>query len=455
MLSRLVTPPSLDNEDKKRAALTLYILLFTLLGGSLLLIVSAFIAGQTNTLRGILVIDLFFLGCLWSIRQGQITIPSVLVPSAILLLIAYIQFEGQGVHDMANLGYPLVVALAGLLLGRRAPITFAGLSVAVLVGIYLLEAAGHIDSACSPITSVDDILNAAILLSLTGVFMTIAMSNLSASLERVRQREQELAAFNRELDQRVADRTAQLETANEQLQVLGRLKDEFVSNVSHELRTPIANIKLHHELLERAPERSADFLARLHRETERLNTLIEDMLALSRLDQERTEFNLQAVDLNALVQEHITDRAPLAQSKGLTLTAALEPDLPRVRVDPMLIGQVLSILLTNAFNYTPSGEHVRLKTETRRFGGRLWVGCQVSDTGPGISADERERVFTRFFRGHVGRESGIAGTGLGLAIAREIITRHQGRIEIDPTTTGTAFTIWLPADLPDPSDSKH
>ncbi len=205
MLSRLVTPPSLDNEDKKRAALTLYILLFTLLGGSLLLIVSTFIAGQTNTLRGILVIDLFFLGCLWSIRRGQITIPSVLVPSAILLLIAYLQFEGQGVHDMANLGYPLVVALAGLLLGRRAPIIFAGLSVAVLVGIYLLETAGHIDSACSPITSVDDILNAAILLSLTGVFMTIAMSNLSASLERVRQREQELAAFNRELDQRVAE----------------------------------------------------------------------------------------------------------------------------------------------------------------------------------------------------------------------------------------------------------
>lgn len=252
-----------------------------------------------------------------------------------------------------------------------------------------------------------------------------------------------------ELEARVAERTAELQTANENLRVLARMKDEFVSNVSHELQTPLANFRLYCHLLTRAPEKQETYLATLQRETERLQHTIDDLLQLSRLDQERVDFTLAPVDLNELATLFVADRIPLADQQGKTLTLQTTPEIPQVIADQGLLEQVLSILVTNALSYTPVDSTVTVITQvdhTRE--GNTWVGFSVSDNGPGISEADQARLFERFFRGTAARESGVPGTGLGLAIAQEIVMRHQGLIEMTSTGQpgeGATFSVWLPA----------
>jgi PAS domain S-box-containing protein len=252
-------------------------------------------------------------------------------------------------------------------------------------------------------------------------------------------------------------RTEQLERANRKLEatntrlhVLGKAKDEFVSNVSHELRTPISNLKLYIDLLRMRPENQARYLDTLERETNRLENMIEGLLMLSRLDQERVAFHFHPVDLNELVEEYVLDRGQLAESKGLHLQRKLTPGLPLVKADRNLIGQVLSILLTNALNYTPEGGMVSVSTQSCQRDGQEWVGMLVMDNGRGIPEDEQRQLFTRFFRGSAAQEAEVAGTGLGLAICKEIVTRHKGTIEVASSGLpgeGSLFSVWLPAQF--------
>ncbi|MBN1121875.1 MAG: PAS domain S-box protein, partial [Anaerolineae bacterium] len=232
------------------------------------------------------------------------------------------------------------------------------------------------------------------------------------------------------------------------LKEVERMKDAFVSNVSHELRTPITSLKLSHNLLETNPAGRERYLGRLDREISRLDDLIEDLLRLSRLDQGRVELNLQPVDLSKLAQQYANDRTPLAENKELTLLFEGKKDMLPAQADEGLIGQVLSILLTNALNYTPAGGKVTVRTHVEALDGSGWVGFSVGDTGPGITPDDQPHLFERFYRGQAGRESGAPGTGLGLAIAKEIIERHHGRIEVQSEGVpghGSRFTVWLPA----------
>lgn len=231
------------------------------------------------------------------------------------------------------------------------------------------------------------------------------------------------------------------------LKEVERLKDIFVSNVSHELRTPITSIRLNQKLIRMNPDREQTYLERMEREVNRLNDLIEDLLRLSRLDQGRTEFTLEPLNLNDLVDEHVDDRSPIAESRSLTLSAEKQPDLPQVRADPGLLGQALSVLLTNALNYTPPGGAIVIRTATTTRDRRLWAGFAVCDTGPGVPPAELPHLFDRFYRGKIGRDSGKPGTGLGLAIAQEIVSLHKGVIEVgvnEAASHGAVFSVWLP-----------
>ncbi|NDJ75878.1 MAG: HAMP domain-containing histidine kinase, partial [Chloroflexi bacterium] len=237
--------------------------------------------------------------------------------------------------------------------------------------------------------------------------------------------------------------------ANIELEKLSRAKDEFVSNVSHELRTPITGLIMRQYLLRRQPHNLEQHLGVIERETRRLEHTIEDLLRLSRLDQERVDVNLAPVDLNQLVEEYVFDRKMLAEQQGLTLSYAGQASLPPVLADAGLLGQALSIVLTNALNYTPPGGDVRIRTWTQHSEGQDWAGFSVSDTGPGIPPNEQDRLFERFFRGSVGRESQTPGTGLGLAIAKAIADRHNGHITVESEGIpgrGTTFSIWLPVE---------
>lgn len=269
---------------------------------------------------------------------------------------------------------------------------------------------------------------------------------VSEDITERKRAESELARYREHLEELVEARTVELQQANKRLMALSRAKDDFVSNVSHELRTPITSLKLHLDLMRLNPGKSEVYLERLTRETKRLENIIEDLLCLSRLDQDRTELSLKLVNLNKLAQEYVIDRTPLAKKRELELSFMPMPDLPQVQADEGLWGQALSILLTNALNYTPTGGRVEVRIQANTWNGRSWAGISVIDTGPGIPIDEKARLFERFFRGSVGRSSNTPGTGLGLAITREIVEKHQGRIEVHSPGPGegATFSLWLP-----------
>jgi signal transduction histidine kinase len=254
------------------------------------------------------------------------------------------------------------------------------------------------------------------------------------------------------LGERVRERTSQLEQALEQARAADRSKAQFVAEISHELRTPMTNIGLYLDLLDMGrDDRRSEYMAILRHETERLGVLIEQLLAISQYDRDKVELHVHPVDINGLIRVLIGDRARLIEGRGLNLVVEPDENIPKVQADSRLIMQVMTNLLTNSTNYTPSGGTITIRTLSRKVDGRPWVGFSIADTGPGIPEDERPHVFERFFRGIVGRASGIPGTGLGLAICKEIVERHQGRIQLAPEgAQGTTVSVWLPAEGPEP-----
>lgn len=259
--------------------------------------------------------------------------------------------------------------------------------------------------------------------------------------------EEELAQYRDHLEELVAERTAELRAANEELRVLGALKDEFVANVSHELRTPITNMVLREHLLRQRPEDWDQHLPVIERETVRLSHIIDDLLVLACMEQGTLEVNQVDIDLNQLTRQYITDRSVLAESQELTVVWQGAPTAPVVRADEGLLEQALSILTTNAFNYTPKGGKITVAVRLRQNETEQWAGIVVSDTGWGIAPDEIPHLFDRFFRGKAAHKSGAHGTGLGLAILKRIVDQHHGQIDVESDGIpghGTTFSIWLP-----------
>lgn len=231
------------------------------------------------------------------------------------------------------------------------------------------------------------------------------------------------------------------------LKEIDRLKSQFVSDVSHELRTPLTNIRLYVDLLSQfdSPGRSANYLETLTRESDRLAHLIDDLLSLSRLDSGATEFQAEPVDVNQLLRALYDDRRTLANTRGLELHMQTDNDLPVTVGDSRLLSQILTNLLTNAMNYTPHGGQIRIESKTSRENGRLWATASIVDNGLGISEDELDQIFQRFFRGRASHTTGAPGTGLGLAICNEITEMHGGHISVSSQLgKGSTFTLWLP-----------
>ncbi len=238
-----------------------------------------------------------------------------------------------------------------------------------------------------------------------------------------------------------------------QFRELDQMKNQFVSDVSHELRTPLTNLTLYLGLLStvRDPIKQNEYTQTLQRETDRLTHLIEDLLTISRLEASRIQFQIRAIDINKLVEQLVKDRAILAANKSIDLDFFPTDDLPPASADENMLTQALSNLLTNATNYTQPGGSVRVSTSIPEPD---WITIQISDTGVGISGDETDQIFDRFYRGSASRLTGAEGTGLGLSISKEIVQRLGGKITIQTTPgEGSTFTIWLKparADLTQP-----
>jgi len=231
------------------------------------------------------------------------------------------------------------------------------------------------------------------------------------------------------------------------LKEVDRLKTDFVSDVSHELRTPLTNIRLYLELLAHTTDsdRQEMYTSTLFRESGRLAVLIEDLLALSRLDAGAVPHTPIMFDINQMLAELIDDRRPLAQMRQLTLHYNPDPRIPGAYGDPQQLIQVFSNLLTNAMNYTQENGDITIQTHIGDDPSDL-LQIDVIDTGLGIPAEEQDLIFQRFFRGRASRQTGVDGTGLGLAICHDIVQMHHGKIAVqsEGSGEGSTFSVWLP-----------
>ncbi len=249
------------------------------------------------------------------------------------------------------------------------------------------------------------------------------------------------------LEERVRERTQELALANERLTELDRLKSEFVSNVSHELRTPITNIMLFLELLE-APgkeKKRPSYMGVLKHEADRLARLIEDLLTLSRMEQEGLPFIPESLSLEPLLATVVSAHEARAIEKQVSIGFKANPGLPKVVASREQIVQVFTNLVDNAVAYTPPDGEIVVSSRLEDRAGVKYVAVQVLNSGPVIPEDDLPHIFERFYRGKTGRESGERGTGLGLAICQDILARHNGMLEVETRESlGTAFTVWLP-----------
>ena len=234
------------------------------------------------------------------------------------------------------------------------------------------------------------------------------------------------------------------------LKELDRMKSIFVSNVSHELRTPITSLKLYLELLPNAGhEKAARYMDTLSRETRRLESMVEDLLVISRLDLGTTRPKIEPVNLGKLLAQVLEDRHLIAEQRDLNLNFVCAPEVPPIASDEHFIVQIITNLLSNAFNYTPPGGHIQVSVSYHPEREARPVSLTVSDDGPGIRADELSHLFERFYRGNAGLNSQAPGTGLGLSIVKELVDRLGGQISVDSIAgQGATMTVTFPIVQP-------
>jgi signal transduction histidine kinase/CheY-like chemotaxis protein len=224
------------------------------------------------------------------------------------------------------------------------------------------------------------------------------------------------------------------------------MKNEFVSMVSHELRTPLTSIKGYVDLIVDGEageinEIQRDFLEIVQENSDRLVTLINDLLDISRIESGRVSLQIEPVEIDHVAEDVVETFAAVADQAGVELSCSAEEGLPRVAADKDRVGQVLMNLVSNAIKYSPDGGTAHI--ETVKKGGEVLV--RVTDTGIGIEPEDQEKLFTKFFRVDSSLTREIGGTGLGLSICKSVIELLGGEIGVESVPgEGATFFFTLP-----------
>lgn len=226
-----------------------------------------------------------------------------------------------------------------------------------------------------------------------------------------------------------------------------RRQRDFVADASHELRTPLTLIRANAEMIARHPHEpvgnSADLLRDILGETDRLSSLVSDLLTLARADAGQERLSVQPVRLDEAVLDSCRQFKPLAEECGAVLRVRASSPVS-VQGDPARLRQLMVILLDNARKHTPVGGAIEVDCEAVKSAGKLTAQIRVSDTGEGIAEEHLPHIFERFYRADAARAHD-GSAGLGLAIAQWIVEAHHGRIHVSSTPgAGATFVIQLP-----------
>ena len=234
-----------------------------------------------------------------------------------------------------------------------------------------------------------------------------------------------------------------------QLKKLENMRKDFVANVSHELRTPLTSIKGFVEtLLSGAMKNGVDtkrFLGIISGQVERLTTIVEDLLALSKIEQDTEHNTLERSEcrLANVLAEAVESCADKASQKQIGIGVSCDPAV-LVKIDKTLFEQAIVNLIDNAINYSDPDKHITVSAE--RDPGTGEIAISVSDEGIGIAPEHLGRLFERFYRVDKSRSRKLGGTGLGLSIVKHIALAHGGRVAVESAPgKGSVFYIYLPA----------
>jgi len=381
-------------------------------------------------------------------RYGSGQLASLLFLLVLTLVLAFADEPQNVVDGRALFLFTIPILMASVLIRPWASFVAATL-VSLEIAIIALNLPGYLPP----------------LPTMFGFFAFAFVSWLSArslenALDHVRK-------INRELDQRVEDRTRelreaneQLAEANEQLRELDRLKSRFVSMVSHELRTPLSAIQgfaemLLAEIYGPLAERQERALNRITTNTTRLLNLVSDLLDQARIEAGQVSLQVNPFSPSDLVEEFHSTMNVLAQSKGLTLETEVDPAMPdTIYGDEKRLYQIMVNIANNAIKFTEEG-YVTLRLYPHNGEADQppsWI-IECSDTGPGISKEDQLAIFEPFRRVDDLRIREHLGVGLGLAIVKELVELMEGEIELESELgVGSTFAIRLPLHI---TGGKH
>jgi signal transduction histidine kinase len=266
------------------------------------------------------------------------------------------------------------------------------------------------------------------------------------SLVRVKRLHDQIQAYNRELEARVAERTAELKRAYEELQELDQLKSDFIANVSHELRTPLLHVKGTLGLLTDGamgaltPEQ-AQGLSVAQGAIEQLGRIVEDTVDFGQMYEEQ-RLTFEPLSVAEVCRSAARAIARAADRRSITVKVAAASELPPVRADLAALTRILWHLLDNAVKFSPPKSTVQLTVEKRRAGVRI----AVRDQGAGIPPDQLDRVFQVFYQVDGSSTRRAGGLGLGLALVKRLVEAHGSRVEVESEVgKGSTFAFELPA----------
>ncbi len=270
----------------------------------------------------------------------------------------------------------------------------------------------------------------------------VTPAELQNAAEELYKRNVELAHLYKELGRL----NSELETANEKLKSLDRLKTEFISLVSHQIRSPLTAIKGYASMLTEDSFGKLNIeqetaVKRIYTSAQELSNMVEDFLNISKIEQGGLKYEFMRVDVCEIVKNLTGEMRIPAESKGLTLITKIPEKCLTIMADPTKIKQVFLNLVDNSIKYTHDGS---VEISILQDGNR--VKFYVKDTGMGMDENTMSKLFQKFSRGTEGGKVNTGGSGLGLYLAQEIAKAHKGEITVasDGVGKGSTFTVELP-----------
>ncbi len=375
-------------------------------------------------------------------------------------------FTGGGIESIAHSFFFVPIMVSMILFGFRGAISVAVVS-GVLVFTTVLSHSGVIHMLITKGTDFTLTRDATLELTKVGIlFLVYLLSGFFGGyisrllrardillLEQITKEEghiKRLEELTHEFDKSaklLVRRDLELSGANEKLTQLDKMKSEIISVVAHQLRTPLSAIKWTLKILldgdagAVTPEQK-DLLSKGFESNERMIALINDMLEVDRLESGKIKYNFVPVQFEEIVQDMIRSLLPLATAKNIRVEFSSPVELtPKIKLDPDKMRDLLQNLIDNAIKYTKNDSTVGVAV----FMDNNELHLTVKDTGIGIPEDEKDKIFSRFFRAQNAVHTETDGSGLGLFIAQSVVKRHGGKIWFDSVLNqGTTFHVLLP-----------